>query len=91
MTLLETLIQELDLAEKLVSEFSGGHSGEFLSAEEFHRALKERILILKRGDLTVLGDLWYWFAPTCAWDDFVGMDGLDLGNSIFEKLDQLKK
>ncbi|NOQ73568.1 MAG: hypothetical protein GQ574_16300 [Crocinitomix sp.] len=91
MDTLEILIQELDEAEKLLSQFSGGYSGDFMSAEEFHEALKTHIIVLKKGDLTVLDDLWFWFAPTCAWDDFVGMEGQDLGNSIFAKLSRLRK
>ncbi len=85
------LINDLESAEKLLSEFSGGYSGEFITAEEFHAALCDRINRLKSNDLNVINDLWIWFAPTCRWDDFVGLDGMDLGNKIFEQLDKLKK
>ncbi len=91
MSSLEKLIHELGLAEKLVAEFSGGYSDDFMSAEEFHKALKTTIEKLEGGDLSVIDELWFWFAPTCSWDDFVGMEGLDLGNSIHEKLTRLKK
>ena len=89
--LIKKLIVDLDKAEKIVSEYSGGYSGEFIGAEEFHEALRKHIQKLKKGDTSVLNDLWVWFAPTCQWDDFVGNEGIDLGNRIFERLNKLKK
>lgn len=91
MSSIDELIRELDLAEQLVAEFSGGYSEDFMSAEEFHKALKISIEKLKGGDFSVINELWFWFAPTCSWDDFVGMEGLDLGNSIHARLSSLKK
>ncbi len=85
------LIADLEEAEQLASEFRGGYSGDILSAEEFHARLKEAIKLLKTGNHSVLDELWYWFAPTCAWDDFIGQDGLELGNRIFEQLNFLRK
>jgi hypothetical protein len=88
---LKKLIKNLEKAEQLASEFSGGYSGEFLSAEEFYLALQDRITRLKKGEYVVLEDLWIWFAPTCQWDDFIGTDGEYLANTIFEQLDKLKR
>jgi len=88
---IDKLIIDLESAEELLSEFSGGYSGKFLSAEEFHSALCDRIEKLKSNDFNVLDDLWIWFAPTCQWDDFVGLDGLELGNKIYEQIDRLIK
>ena len=85
------LMTDLHKAEKMLSEFKGGYSGEFLSAEEFHRALVDKINDIELGNQIDLNDLWIWFAPTCAWDDFVGKDGLDLGNRIFERVNNWKK
>lgn len=85
---METLITDLKRAEKILSEYSGGYSGEHLSAEEFHKDLVDRIKKLESGDLSVIEDLWIWFAPTCQWDDFVG--NVELGENIFQKLDKLK-
>jgi hypothetical protein len=88
---IKLLIHDLELAEKLLSEFSGGYSGEFISAEEFHFALCNRIERLKLKDYKVINDLWIWFAPTCQWDNFVGKVGLKLGNKKFDQIDRLKE
>ena len=85
---MKNLITNLKQAEKILSEYSGGYSGEHLSAEEFHKDLVYRINKLEGGDNTVIEDLWIWFAPTCQWDDFVG--NVDLGEKIFRQLDKLQ-
>jgi len=87
----ENLLELLDKAEKLASEFTGGYSGEFLSAEEFHLALKDSINRLKQGDKTQLEELNLWFYPTSCWDDFIGRDGQDLANQISEILIKLTR
>ena len=76
------LIDLLEKAEKLASEFQGGYSGQFLSAEEFHQTLFDRINKFKQGDNTQLDKLHLWFLPTSCWDDFIGEDGQDLANEI---------
>ena len=76
------LIDLLDRAEKLASEFQGGYSGQFLSVEEFHEALLESINKFKQGDITQLDKLHNWFLPTSCWDDFSGRAGQDLANEI---------
>lgn len=86
--LVETLIIDLNEAERIVSKLSGGYSGEFLSAEEFHNELLLSILELKKGNMNVIRTLWFWFLPTSVWDDFVGNN--ELGNRIFSKLEKLK-
>ena len=86
---MELLINDLKKAEKILSEYSGGYSGEHLSAEEFHKDLLDRIKELEKGDENVIEDLWIWFAPTCQWDDFVG--DIELGEKIFQQLDKMKK
>lgn len=88
LTKMECLIEDLKKAEKILSEYSGGYSGEHLSAEEFHKDLLDRIKKLEYGDNSVIEDLWVWFAPTCQWDDFVG--NIELGERIFQKLDKIK-
>ena len=42
------LIELLDKAEYLAGQFSGGYSGQFLSAEEFHLVLVDSITKLKK-------------------------------------------
>jgi hypothetical protein len=85
------LIDLLDKAEKLASEFLGGYSGQFLSAEEFHQALVDSISKFKQGDNTQLDKLHNWFLPTSCWDDFIGIEGQTLGNEISELLSTLTK
>lgn len=85
------LLDDLHSAEKLLSNYRGGYSGEFLSAEEFREALLEAIDEIEFGNRIDLTKFWIWFAPTCEWDDFVGQEGEDLGNRIFERVDKWKK
>ena len=80
------LIELLDKAGHLAGQFSGGYSGQFLSAEEFHSALIDSITKLKNGDNLQLYKLNIWFLPTSCWDDFVGRDGQDLANQISDLL-----
>lgn len=85
---MKTLILDLKKAERILTEYSGGYSGEHLSAEEFHKDLVDRITKLENGDERVIEELWVWFAPTCQWDDFVG--NIDLGERIFKRLNRIK-
>ncbi len=87
---LKHLFLLLDEAEELASQYTGGYSNAFFSAEEFHLALANSISKLKNGDKDQIKILWLWFAPTCSWDDFVINDGIVLGNKIFELLDELQ-
>lgn len=85
------LIDDLHEAEKLLSNYSGGHSGTFLCAEDFYMALTDKIEDIEFGNQTDLSELWKWFAPTSAWDDFVSEEGKDLGDRIFSRLDRWKR
>ena len=76
-------------AVQLASAYSGGYSGEFLSAQEFHKALLNSIKYLKQDDSSQLHKLAVWFAPTSCWDDFIGFEGRDLANEISELLTKL--
>jgi hypothetical protein len=80
------LIKELKLACEIASQYSGGYSGEFLDATEFYSALKSAVSDFENGDDSKIKDLWIWFAPTTAWDDFIGSDASNLANSIFNKI-----
>lgn len=88
---LPDLITKLEKAEKLLSEFRGGYSGEFLSAQEFHTAFVKNLELLKAGRLETLNEFYFWFLPTCHWDDFTNGDGTDLGNEIFSNLSDHRK
>lgn len=88
---LKRLLKLLDEAEKLAVQFSGGYSNNFLSAQEFHTALRDSVNKLKAGDTDQLNDLWLWFAPTCDWDDFIHKDGEDLANEIHPLVTELRK
>ena len=85
------LLDDLHKAEKMLSQYEGGYSGEFLSAQEFHTALVDAIDEIEFGNQTDLTNIWIWFAPTTAWDDFVGKEGIELGNRIFARADKWKK
>ncbi len=85
------LIEDLHLAENVLSKYKGGCSGAFLSAEKFHEELIDAIDDIEFGNQSDLTRFWIWFAPTSAWDDFVGEEGLDLGNRIFERVDKWKQ
>ncbi|MBI5944307.1 MAG: hypothetical protein HY864_08055 [Chloroflexi bacterium] len=83
------LVEELKDAYQLAAQYEGGYSSGFFDAKEFAAALKEAIILFENGDDdTSVKNLWLWFAPTTAWDTFVGSEGIELGNSIFEKLEQ---
>ena len=86
----EILFKTLDNAESLASKYSGGYSGQFSSAQEFHLSLTESIEKLKSGDDSQLDKFKIWFLPTSAWDDFVGFEGQDLANQISDILIQMK-
>ncbi len=88
---LQELFNDLELALKQLSDYSGGYSGEFLSAEDFHDTVSRELNKLKDQNVPDFKNIWLWFAPTSAWDDFVGIKGLELGNRIFEKVSQLYK
>ena len=47
-----TLFKLLDKADRIANKFQGGYSGQFLSGEEFHKALSESIKKLRQGDKT---------------------------------------
>jgi len=85
------IIVKLEKAEKLLSEFRGGYSGEFLSAQEFHTAFVNNLNLLKSGKLETLNEFYFWFLPTCHWDDLTNGDGLELGNEIFSSLSNFRK
>lgn len=82
----KALIGNLKKACEVASQYSGGYSGEFLDAQEFYQALVETVTAFENGDTSQVKSLWVWFSPTTAWDDFIGMEGTELGNSIFSQL-----
>ncbi|MBL8005029.1 MAG: hypothetical protein JNL36_08025 [Candidatus Kapabacteria bacterium] len=89
---LQKLIDLLKRANSLLSEFSGGYSGEFMSAEEFHEKLTEVITYLEESKLEYLLDILVWFVPVSCWDDFVGIhDTEKLADQIYELAMKLYK
>lgn len=85
------LMKDLHLASEMLSQREGGYSAKFLSAEEFKDALDDKIDDIEFGNQVDLSSFWIWFAPTCAWDAFAGIEGIELGNRIFERVDKWKK
>ena len=79
------LVVDLHIAKKILSKYSGGCSGEFTSAEDFHEELVKAIDKIELGNETDLSDFFYWFAPASEWDNFVGKEGEEIGNKIFRR------
>ena len=82
------LLDDLEKAAEILSHYEGGYSDQFFCAEEFHEALVEEIDNIAEGNKNDLSQIWVWFAPTTSWDDFVGLEGVDLGSEIFERVDK---
>ncbi|MEK6787887.1 MAG: hypothetical protein AABY68_02925 [Pseudomonadota bacterium] len=82
----DTLIDELKKAHELASQFAGGYSERFMSAEAFSDALGQAIINLEAGDTTVLLQLDLWFLPTSDWDNFIKVEGIELGQRISDML-----
>jgi hypothetical protein len=83
---IEGLLDDLNDAIKIVSKYSGGYSGDMISAEEFTQRLREEVDNIKQQDFPDLNLIWLWFAPTCHWDDFTSSEDSDIANRIFEKV-----
>ena len=85
------LFNDLEQAELKLSEISGGYSGIFSSAKEFHKEFVEELNDLKHQNIPDFKRICIWFAPTSAWDDFIGLSGIELGNRIYERADKWNK
>ena len=85
------LLDDLNKAKEILSHYKGGYSGEILSAEEFHDLLEYEIMSIEEMNNNDLNQLHNWFAPTSAWDDFTGLEGAELGNRIFSRLNNWKQ
>jgi len=83
------LLIELKKAQWIASHYKGGYSDHFLDVSDFVIALRKAIVMLEAGDDSCIKDLWLWFSPTADWDDFVGKEGLELGDSIYKELDRI--
>ncbi|MFZ6774024.1 hypothetical protein ACO0LB_15040 [Undibacterium sp. SXout7W] len=80
------LLAELKKAHELASQFSGGYSERFFGAEEFAKALDIAVSELENGNNVVVEDLYLWFLPTSDWDDFIKLEGLELGQRVSDLL-----
>ena len=87
---MKELITKLNEASELLSKLSGGYSGKFLSVEEFTEALRKNIKEIEKGNVKAIQEVYYWFAPTCEWDDFTIEINSELGDTIFELLEKYK-
>jgi len=79
------LFNDLDDAKKILAEIQGGYSGNFLSAEDFCKSFEEELYDLNHQNVPDFRQICLWFAPTSAWDDFVGFNGMELANRILER------
>jgi hypothetical protein len=86
----DKLLRLLDEAEAVVAGYStmsvycGHDTGAEFAAEL--QSLRERVA---RQEWSALGPLVGIFAPTGAWDDGVGREGMDLANQIMAALDEM--
>ena len=85
------LFDDLETAQKILSKIQHGYSGRFISAEHFFQALEEELYDLKHQNIPDFQQICVWFAPTSAWDDFVGANGMELANQIFERATKWNK
>lgn len=85
------LLDDLHLAVEMIEKKSGCVSDVFSSSKEFSDEISNVIEGIESWNKTDLTKIWLWFAPTCAWDDFMGTEGSELGNKIFERVDRWKK
>jgi hypothetical protein len=79
------LFDDLDSAQKILSEIKAGYSGNFISAEDFYKAFEEELYDLNHQNVPDFRQICLRFAPTSAWDDFVGFEGMELANRILER------
>ncbi len=89
--LLQELITALEAALDVARQYRGSGSNNFYDIEEFCGVLEEVIAGFKAGNLMRLDDVWLWFAPTCDWDDLIGLPGFDFGNRVYELVERVKK
>ena len=66
------IIPALNQAHAIASNYEGGWSDEFSSAQEFSAALRRAIDSFEAGDLSQIDDLARWFVITGDWDDLIG-------------------
>jgi len=92
MNSLQSLTLELEKAEEYLAGFSGGYSGKYLSAEEFHQDFKNELGELKNGNRDSIDVFYMWFSPTREWDDYTNSDdqSMHFGNRIFELIGKIK-
>jgi hypothetical protein len=83
---LNKLITLFDQAEEMAAKFHGGSSEQFHSVQEFNTALKNSIFRFRQGDTSELNKLFNWFSPARDWDAFCNLEGIDLGNEVYEIL-----
>lgn len=84
----DALIIHLRKARELACQYVGGYSAHFDSAEEFAYELGQAVEELEAGNEAVLEKLHLWFSPTSDWDDLVRMDGIELGQRVFDMLSE---
>ena len=82
------LFKDLEKAKEILSQLTGGSSNSFNSVEDFYNAFVEELYDLKDQNVPDFEQICIWFAPTSAWDDFVGLDGMEIANRIFERAEK---
>jgi hypothetical protein len=81
------LLDDLHEAEKLLTsgQFDGDRVGDFKA--KFIEELAE----IEGANIVDLTRMWQWFSPNGEWDSKIGINGNELGKSIFRRTDRWKR
>ncbi len=85
------LFNDLDKAEKILSVLSGEYSENFTDLEEFYKEFVEELNDLKYQNVPDFERICIWFGPSSAWDEFVGTNGMELANLIYNRANKWNK
>ena len=70
----EKLIDLLSAAGEHLGNYTGGHSYDYTSAEEFRIDFKVELHKYRDGNIKSIEKFYGWFLPTSTWDDLTGSD-----------------
>ena len=85
------MFHDLEQAQDILSKLTGGSSYHFDSVEDFYNAFTEEVADLKVQNVPDFRQICLWFAPTSIWDGFVGHDGMELANRIYDRAEKWNK
>lgn len=83
------LIQLLEKAVSIASQYGGHYQGRFNNAEEFLEELRCSIYRINSGKRDEIYRLYGWFVPAGDWNNITGQEGMEFGEEIFKMIQQL--